>query len=70
MPRTAARFTRAELVRAAKAMREAGCVVSGARIDREGNIEILCASEVTPKPAADVPATLAEWKERRHARPA
>jgi hypothetical protein len=35
MPRTAARFTQADVARAAKAMRAAGCVVTGVRIDRD-----------------------------------
>lgn len=65
MGRAASRFTQAELTRAAKAMRDAGCVVTGARIDREGNIEVMCAPrpEATQEPR--VPSSLAEWKRER-----
>ena len=65
MPRTAARFTQADLARAAKAMMAAGCVVTGARIDREGNIEVLCQSAQKQDAEPSVPRSLAEWRRER-----
>jgi hypothetical protein len=68
MPRAPARFTQAELTRAAKAMQAAGCVVTGARIDRDGNIEVICsAAQTSAQSEPRIPQSLAEWrKERGH----
>ncbi len=70
MPRTAARFTQSDLTRAAKAMVAAGCVVTGVRIDREGNIEVLCQPQPQAEAARELPRSLAGWREQgqQHAR--
>lgn len=65
MTRRAARFTQADISRAAKAMRDAGCTVTGVRIDVDGTIEVLCAPAVERPAPVEVPTSLADWKRRR-----
>jgi hypothetical protein len=67
MTRTAARFTQADVARAAKAMIAAGCVVTGVRIDREGNIEITCAAAPAKNGAEEKSiGSLDAWRRNRH----
>jgi hypothetical protein len=67
MPRAPARFTQADMARAIKAMRDAGCNVTGVRVDREGTIEVLCAPPAEVETERRMPSSLADWrKERGH----
>ena len=41
---SAARFTQADLTRAVTAMRKAGCLIAGAKIEPDGTITVLTAA--------------------------